>query len=84
MVYPIADAKRRFSELVKRAAYGKEVIEVGTRGRAEVALVSLEELERLRELERESDARRLEQAIRTTPGLVPLAQLARGKRKHPR
>ncbi len=84
MVYPIADAKRRFSELVKRAAYGKEVIELGTRGRAEVALVSLEELERLQEVERELDARRLEAAIRTSPGLVPLAEAARRKSKRAR
>ena len=64
MIYRIADAKRQFSELVERAAYKGETVTVGTRGRPKVALISVDELRRLRELEMERDARLLEEAVR--------------------
>lgn len=84
MVYQIAEAKRRFSELVKRAAYAGEVVELGTRGKAEVALVSRQELRRLQELDREIDARRLERAIRSSRELVPFAPRARVRSRRDR
>jgi len=43
MVIGIGQAKRQFSDLVKRAAYRGEIITVGTRGKAEAALISVED-----------------------------------------
>ena len=77
MVYSIADAKRQFSDLVKRAAYRGETVTIGTRGRAEAALVSVEELQRLRNLELERDARLLEEAVRLPRDTVGVAELLR-------
>lgn len=77
MIYRIADAKRHFSELVKRAAYKGETVTVGTRGKPEAALISVEELRRLRELEMERDARLLEEAVRGSAGTVGVDELVR-------
>ena len=63
MIYRIADAKQQLSELVKMA-YKGETVTVGTRGRLEVALISMDELRRLREVEMARDARLLEDAVR--------------------
>ena len=43
----VAEAKRRFSELVSRAAYGNERFLVERRGRPVGAIVSAEDLQRL-------------------------------------
>jgi len=75
MIYTIAEAKGRFSELVRRAAYKGEIITIGMRGRPEVALISFEELERLRRLEDERDAQLLEEAVRTSSGTGTVADL---------
>ncbi|MBI3302987.1 MAG: type II toxin-antitoxin system Phd/YefM family antitoxin [Deltaproteobacteria bacterium] len=75
MVYSIAEAKTRFSELVKRAAYKGETISIGTRGKAEVVLISTAELEKLRQLEDERDARLLAEAVRTSPGTGSFPEL---------
>jgi len=77
MIYRIADAKRQFSELVKRAAYKGETVTVGTRGRPEAALISVDELRRLRELEMERDARLLEEAVGGSGGTVGVQELVR-------
>ncbi|MGQ0569206.1 MAG: type II toxin-antitoxin system Phd/YefM family antitoxin [Armatimonadota bacterium] len=77
MVYSIADAKRQFSDLVKRAAYRGETVTIGTRGRAEAALVSVEELQRLRNLELERDARLLEEAVRRSTDTIGVAEFLR-------
>ncbi len=81
MIYRIADAKRQFSELVKRAAYKGETVTVGTRGKPEAALISVDELRRLRELEMERDARLLEEAIRHSAGTVGVEELVREWRR---
>lgn len=84
MVLSIADAKRRFSELVKRAAYRGETIAIGTRGKPEAALVSIEELQRLYSLDMANDARLLEQAVRNSTGTVGLdAVLKAWQEAHP-
>ncbi|MBI4279066.1 MAG: type II toxin-antitoxin system Phd/YefM family antitoxin [Armatimonadetes bacterium] len=77
MIYSIADAKRQFSELVKRAAYKGETVAIGSRGRPEAALISVEELRRLRELEMERDARLLERAVRESGGTMEVGELIR-------
>ncbi len=84
MVLSIADAKRRFSELVKRAAYKGETIAIGSRNKPEAALVSVEELERLHQLDMANDARLLEQAVRKSAGTVGLeAVLKAWQEAHP-
>lgn len=75
MVYSIAEAKKHFSELVRRAAYKGEAVAIGLRGKPEAALISYEELERLRELEDKRDARLLEEAVRTSRGTGTMADL---------
>ena len=45
------DARRDFAELMGRAAYGNENIIIQRNGKDMVALISVEELQRLRDLE---------------------------------
>jgi len=47
----VTDAKRVFSELLNRAAYGDERIVVTSHGKPKAAIVSIEALERLERLE---------------------------------
>ena len=75
MVVPVAEAKRRFSDLLKRAAYGGETVTIGSRGKPEAALISVTELERLRAMEMEHEARLLEEAVRTSTGTVGVREL---------
>ena len=85
MVYSIAEAKTRFSELVKRAAYKGETVSIGARGKPEVVLIAVEELEKLRQLEDERDTRLLAEAVRTSPGTGSFAELTqRGERRQKR
>ena len=75
MVYSIAEARTRFSELVKRAAYKGETVSIGARGKAEVVLIAVEELGKLRRLEDERDARLLAEAVRTSTGTGTFVEL---------
>lgn len=75
MTVPVAEAKRQFSNLLKRVAYGGETITIGSRGRPEAALISVPELARLRAIEMEQDMRQLEEAVRTSSGTVGLNEL---------
>src|SRR5262245_16181641 len=85
MVYSIAEAKTHFSELVKRAAYKGEAVSIGARGKAEVVLIAAEELEKLRQLEDERDARLLAEAVRTSTGTSAFAELLQGwEQRHKR
>lgn len=79
MVVPVAEAKRRFSDLLKRAAYGGETVTIGSRGKPEAALISVTELERLRAMEMEHDARLLEEAVRTSTATVGLRELLQSR-----
>ena len=47
----VTDAKRVFSELLNRAAYGDERIVITSHGKPKAAIVSIEALERLERLE---------------------------------
>lgn len=82
MVYSIAQAKRQFSDLVKRAAYKGETVTVGSRGKPEAALISVEELRRFREMELEREARLLEEAVRRSSGTVGARDLLRAWKGH--
>jgi prevent-host-death family protein len=75
MVYSIAEARTRFSELVKRAAYKGETVSIGARGKAKVVLIAVEELEKLRQLEDERDTRLLTEAVRTSTGTSTFVEL---------
>ncbi|MHB8731223.1 MAG: type II toxin-antitoxin system prevent-host-death family antitoxin [bacterium] len=75
MTVPVAEAKRQFSNLLKRVAYGGEIVTIGSRGRPEAALISVAELARLRAIEMEQDVRQLEEAVRTSTGTVGLRDL---------
>lgn len=80
----VVEAKRRFSELLRRAAYGRETVLVGSRGRPEVAIVAVEEWERLRAIEDERDARLIEERIREGGKWYSLADAVREwMRAHP-
>jgi prevent-host-death family protein len=50
-------ARAKFSELVNRAAYGKERVVLTRHGKPVAAVVSLDDLEALEQLEDEHDAR---------------------------
>ncbi len=80
----VVEAKRRFSELLRRAAYGKETVIVGSRGRPEVAIIAVEEWERLRAIEDARDARLVEQLIREGGEMYTVADVIRERlRAHP-
>jgi prevent-host-death family protein len=50
-----AAARARFAEVVNRAAFGKERVVLGRRGRALVAVVPIEDVRLLEELEDQRD-----------------------------
>ena len=52
----VVEARRNFSELVTRVAYGGQRVVVERRGRRLAALISIHDLERLELWEREHDA----------------------------
>jgi prevent-host-death family protein len=72
----IGQVKRDISELINRVAYKGERILLTSRGRPKAALVSLEDYEKLQELEKNalsrdewlSDARKLAERIRQRRG----------------
>lgn len=80
----VVEAKRRFSELLRRAAYGHETVIVGSRGRPEVVIIAVEEWERLRAIEDERDARLVEQLIREGGEMYTIVDIIREwLRAHP-
>ena len=46
-IVSISDASREFSSLVNRAAYGKEIVILSSRGRAKAVLLGMETFEEL-------------------------------------
>ncbi len=60
---PTAEARDQFSDLINSAAYGKERIVLTRRGKALVAVVPIEDVELLRELEDCSDLTAAEEAL---------------------
>jgi prevent-host-death family protein len=72
-----AEARDRFSDVINRAAYGKERIVVTRRGKALVAVVPIEDVEWLRELEDRIDLEdaRLAMAEVEEKGTISLDEL---------
>jgi len=79
-VLPVTEARDRFAELVNRAAYGKERLVLGRRGKPLVALVPVEDLEALEAIEDEIDLREGRRRLREWEAggcpTVPLEELA--------
>jgi prevent-host-death family protein len=61
----ISEAKISFSKFINRAAYGRERIVVTSHGEPRAAIISIDDLNRLEELEEEREAAMLAQAIAT-------------------
>ena len=70
----VSEARARFSELVNRAAYGRERIVIGTRGKPKVAIIPIEDLELLEDLE-DAQAAREGLAARERGETIPWAQV---------
>ena len=68
------EARDRFSDLLNRAAYGKERVVLTRRGKELVAVVPLEDLELLEAIEEVIDLQDARKAIEE-PGSVTLKQL---------
>ncbi len=57
------EARNQFSDVINRAAYGKERVALTRRGKALVAVVPIEDVELLRELEDYYDAKAADEAL---------------------
>ncbi len=81
-MYPVitaTKARERFSELIDRVANGKERQVIERRGKAEVALMPIEDLELLEQLEDMLDVQQALESLREakTEGTVSLEALKR-------
>lgn len=75
-----AEARDQFSDVINRAAYGKERVVLTRRGKALVAVVPIEDLELLRDLEDYYDAKDADEALEDVRihGTIPWAQVKSG------
>ena len=75
----VAEAKNRFSDLLRRAEYGGERVIVERHGKPVAAIVSTDDLRRLEEVEDEADLRDARHALTeaTREGTVPLETVLR-------
>lgn len=64
---PAADARKRFAEIINQVAYGHNSVVLTRRGEEIAALVSMEELELLRQIEDVMDIADAKKAL-TEPG----------------
>ena len=60
---PVSKAREQLAELVNRAAYGRERISIGRRGRRVAVLLPAEDLELLEALEDAADLRLIAKAL---------------------
>ena len=77
----ISELKSALSEFLNRAAYGRERIIVASRGKPKAAVISIEDLRRLEELEdalAAQEALEAHEAAETTPWDEVKAELAEG------
>ena len=73
-------ARDQFSEMVNRAAYGKERIVLTRRGRELAAVVSIEDLELLEKMEEELDLEEVRKAW-AKQGKKPARDWAKAKKR---
>ena len=70
MIINATDARNRFLDLLNRAGYGKERIQIERHGKPIAVLISCEDLARLEALEDALDSTLLRQAMEKSQGLV--------------
>lgn len=70
-----AEAKSKFSELMGRAAYGKERIIIKRKGKPIAALISIEDLIHLEEMEEKVDIQLLKEAIESPGEMIPISKV---------
>jgi len=75
-----ADARDQLSEMINRAAYGKERIVLTRRGKALVALVPLDDLKLLEELEEQIDLEEAKKAWKVQ-GKKPIKSWGKAKKR---
>lgn len=73
----VSKAREDFAELVNRAAYQHERVVIHRRGRRIAAIVPIEDVEALEELEDEFDRRAIEEALAEGGEPIPLEQVER-------
>ena len=66
-----ADARKNFADIVNKVAYGKEPIVLTRRGQDVAALVSIEELELLQQIEDHIDIEDAKQALAEPGDNIP-------------
>ena len=64
MTVSTVEARKQFSEVINRAAYGKERVVLTRRGKALVAVVPVEDLDLLERLEDQSDIEAAREALK--------------------
>ena len=74
-IVSVKEAKAGLSEYLNRAAYGHKRIVIASRGKAKAALVSIDDLRRLEDMERREGSQMLARAIAETTEFEPLDKL---------
>ncbi|MFP5212030.1 MAG: type II toxin-antitoxin system Phd/YefM family antitoxin [Acidobacteriota bacterium] len=79
MTFSTGDARKQFSEIINRAAYGKERVVLTRRGKALVAVVPIEDVEALEAIEDRIDLEEARKVLADieNEGTVPLEQVKR-------
>jgi len=70
-----ADARKNFADIVNKVAYGKELIVLTRRGQDVAALVSIEELELLQQIEDHIDIEDAKQALAESGENIPAEEV---------
>ena len=68
----VSEARETFAELVNRAAYGHERVLVARRGRPVAAIVPIEDIELLEQVEDELDLEAAREALADPENAVPI------------
>ncbi|MCI5208885.1 MAG: type II toxin-antitoxin system Phd/YefM family antitoxin [Candidatus Electrothrix sp. ATG2] len=70
-----ADARKNFADIVNKVAYGSEPVVLTRRDREVAALVSMRELELLRQIEDRMDIEDAEKALADPEGNIPAQEV---------
>jgi len=70
-----ADARKNFADIVNKVAYGSEPVILTRRGQEIAALVSMRELELLRQIEDQMDIEDAEKALADPEGNIPAQEV---------
>ncbi len=71
----VSGLKDALSEFLNRAAYGRERIIIASRGKPKAAIIGIDDLRRLEELEEEWEAAMLTEAIATETKFYSVAEV---------